>query len=75
MKHLTFLGRNFPVKKGLKMLNSLHTRTSIHTCVHTPRNFYKVIGGGVGWGDIAPTINIKYKYNDESSTGKSKQNA
>ena len=40
-----------------------------HTHTHTHHNSYKVLGGG---GNIAPTINIKYMYNDENNAGKRK---
>ena len=70
LKHI--LERNFPEKGGLKGLHNLHARThtNARTQTHTPQFLQSTAGGG--GGHIAPTINIKYRYN-ENNTGKTKQ--
>ena len=73
MKH--FLERSLPKKRGSNGF-TIYTHTHTHMHLHPQHahshtlNSYKVRGGG-----IAPTINIKYMYNDENNTGKRKQNS
>ena len=74
-------------KKRLKALHNLHihtytkkhthmhAHTYTHTHTHTHHFLTKYLGGGEERENTAPTVNIKYMYNDENNPGKRKQNS